>query len=173
MNEFKTVPGFNGKYEIDASGTVRNVKTQKVTNVSYTSKKLGPIVALSAGEENARVSVLKLVNELFGTAVAGWEDVDLSKASDIKVVKTVITPEEKAARAQAKADKAAAKAVAKAQKAADKAAALEVAKAKAADLLKVREAAKAEKEAAKAAKAAAKAAAAASAVTVVEAGVAS
>jgi hypothetical protein len=116
MNEFKTVPGFNGKYEIDATGAVRNVKTQKPTNVSYSSKKLGPIVALSAGEENARVSVLKLVNELFGTKVAGWEDVDLSIATDVKVAKTVITPEVKAARLAEKAAKRDAKALVKAQK---------------------------------------------------------
>ncbi len=74
---FKAIPGFT-KYEIDEEGTIRNVKTQRTTEPYHTSRKTGPLVHLidkKAGK-NDRVAVLRVVFDLFGTKVKGWDEVD-------------------------------------------------------------------------------------------------
>jgi L-fucose isomerase-like protein len=144
MSDYKVIPvtELNGKYEINADGIVRNVKTLKVTQVHHTSKKLGPVVSLISGGKSVRLSVLVLVKDLFGTAVTGWEDIDLGARVEPKVVKTRLTPEVKAARAEAKAKAAEARV-------AEKAALLAKAKATADKIRAERELTKLTKEAKK------------------------
>jgi len=104
--EFKTIPGYD-KFEIGEDGTVRNVKTKRETKPYHTSDKTGPMIHMldaKAGRE-ARLSVLKLVKELFGTKVPGWDidpDTIVIKASVEK--KPRLTPEQRAAREKAKED---------------------------------------------------------------------
>jgi hypothetical protein len=74
--EYKVIPGFV-KYEINEEGVIRNVKTQRTTEPYHVSNKTGPLVHLidkKAGK-NDRVAVLRIVFDLFGTKVKGW-DVD-------------------------------------------------------------------------------------------------
>lgn len=78
--EFKAIPGF-GKYEINDEGIVRNVKTRRTTEPYHVSNKTGPLVHLidkKAGK-NDRVAVLRIVYDLFGTKVKGWDEVDPTK----------------------------------------------------------------------------------------------
>jgi hypothetical protein len=73
--EFKGVPGFEDKFEIGEDGIVRNIKTKRETKPYHTSEKTGPMVHLldtKAGKE-ARLSALKLVKDLFGKTVQGWD----------------------------------------------------------------------------------------------------
>jgi len=73
---YKAIPGFT-KYEINDEGIVRNVKTKRTTEPYHVSQKTGPLVHFidkKAGK-NERLSVLRLVWDLFGTKVPGW-DVD-------------------------------------------------------------------------------------------------
>jgi hypothetical protein len=74
--EYKAIPGYT-KYEIGEDGTIRNVKTKRTTDPYHVSNKTGPLVHLidkKAGK-NDRVAVIRVVYDLFGTEVPGW-DVD-------------------------------------------------------------------------------------------------
>jgi hypothetical protein len=105
--EYKGVPGFEDKFEIGEDGIVRNVKTKRETKPYHTSEKTGPMVHLldtKAGKE-ARLPVIRLVDELFGKKVPGW-DLD-PKTIGVKTAverKPRLTDVERAAREKAKED---------------------------------------------------------------------
>lgn len=105
--EYKGVPGFEDKFEIGEDGGVRNVKTKRETKPYHTSEKTGPMVHLldtKAGKE-ARLSVIRLVDELFGKKVPGW-DLDPKTIAVKPMVerKPRLTDVERAAREKAKED---------------------------------------------------------------------
>ena len=141
--EYKGIPGFD-KFEIGEDGIIRNVKTKRETKPYHTSDKTGPMVHLldtKAGTE-ARLSVIKLVDELFGKKVPGW-DLD-PKTIGVKVAverKPRLTDAEKADREKAKAD-------AKAKRDAERAEAKAKRDAEKAKEKEAKEKAKAEKKAA-------------------------
>jgi len=103
--EYKGIPGFEDKFEIGEDGTVRNVKTKRETKPYHASEKTGPMVHLldaKAGKE-ARLSVIRLVDELFGNKVPGWDlDPKTIKVKAAVERKPRLTDEERAARERAK-----------------------------------------------------------------------
>jgi len=105
--EYKGIPGFETKFEIGEDGIVRNIKTKRETKPYHTSEKTGPMVHLldAKADKEARLSVIRLVDELFGKKVPGW---DLDPAT-IPVKQAVerkprLTDTERAAREKSKED---------------------------------------------------------------------
>jgi hypothetical protein len=103
--EYKGIPGFEDKFEIGEDGVVRNIKTKRETKPYHTSEKTGPMIHLldTKADKEARLSVIRLVDELFGKKVPGW-DLD-PKTIPVKQAverKPRLTDEERAARERAK-----------------------------------------------------------------------
>jgi hypothetical protein len=102
-DNFKPVPSFEDKFEINEKGVVRNIKTKRETQPYHTSQKTGPMVHLldtKSGRE-LRQSTLRLVFDTFGTNVSGWDNVDVQKID----YKTVVKKPRKADGASKKAPK--------------------------------------------------------------------
>ena len=100
MDAFKQIEDFGGKYEINQEGIIRNVNTKKETKIHHISKKIGPVISLSHKGASTRCSVIALVIAVFGSnTVPGWSEVNLTKDDDYIIVKKVVSPEEKAAKA--------------------------------------------------------------------------
>jgi len=105
--EYKGIPGFETKFEIGEDGIVRNIKTKRETKPYHTSEKTGPMVHLldTKADKEARLSVIRLVDELFGKKVPGW-DLD-PKTIPVKQAverKPRLTDTERAAREKSKED---------------------------------------------------------------------
>ena len=115
--DYKLIPGFD-KFEINEEGEVRNAKTKRVTKPYHTSEKTGPMVHLldtKAGLEG-RLSAVKLVKDLFGTKMKGW-DLDPDKIAVKATVdrKPRLTDAERKGREDAKAKAAAEREVKRAE----------------------------------------------------------
>lgn len=130
--EYKVIPGFEDRFEIGQDGIVRNVKTKRETKPYHTSEKTGPMVHLLDTKKNkeARLSVIRLVHELFNEKLAGWDlDPDTIKIRENIERKPRLSSEEKAARSAEKerlrAEKLAAKQRRAEEKKAERAAVLE------------------------------------------------
>lgn len=111
--KYIAIPGFEDKFEIGEDGTIRSIKTKRETVPYRVSKTMGPIVHIFDKKTNrdARIAVLKMTNELFGTMPAGWSEIDPTtiKQDNLVQVVTVKTAAEKEAlkesREKAKAEK--------------------------------------------------------------------
>ena len=137
--EYKGIPGFETKFEIGEDGIVRNIKTKRETKPYHTSEKTGPMVHLldTKADKEARLSVIRLVDELFGKKVPGWDldpkTIPVKQAVDRKPRLTDVEREarEKAkedARVKREAERAKAKAEREEKKAEEKAKAKAAAK---------------------------------------------
>ena len=75
---YKPIPGFEDKFEIGEDGTVRGIKYKKTTAPYRTSQTEGPFVRLEdrKTDRDVRISVLKVVYELFGHRLKGWTEID-------------------------------------------------------------------------------------------------
>ena len=127
--KYIAIPGFEDKFEIGEDGTIRSIKTKRETVPYRVSKTMGPIVHIFDKKTNrdARIAVLKMTNELFGTMPAGWSEIDptaIKQDNSVQIV-TVKTAAEKEAlkefREKAKATKEMEKAVKATVRAAKKA----------------------------------------------------